>query len=181
MNKDIQHIIQGCLKQDRKSQHELYKLFYSYGMSIAIRYVNNENEAISLLNDSFMKVFNKINRFDSNHDFKPWFRKILVNTALDYLKSQKRLIMNKNIDDVHHISDRENILSKISYKELLGMIKNLSQGYRTVFNLYAIDGFKHEEIAEKLNISIGTSKSNLHKARKSLQIMVQQQLKLEHA
>lgn len=181
MKENLQHILQGCKKQKRNSQHELYKLFYAYGMSISIRYVKNEDEAIHVLNDSFMKVFTRINKFDPKFDFKPWFRKIVVNTSIDYMKKQKKLQMKSQIEEAKNISDREDILSRIGYKELINLVQSLSTAYRTVFNMYVIDGYKHEEIAKTLNISVGTSKSNLSKARAHLRDMITQQLKLKHA
>ena len=180
MKENLQNIILGCRKGDRKCQHDLYKLYYSYGMSVGIRYVKGEDEAIHVLNDSFMKVFSKISKYDNKYDFKPWFRKIVVNTAIDYIKKQKKLHMKSNIDDAINISSREDILSRIGYKELIGLVQSLSTAYRTVFNMYVIDGFKHEEIAKKLNISVGASKSNLSKARARLRDMVTEQLNIEH-
>jgi len=181
MEENLQDILNGCRRGDRSSQHDLYKLYYAYGMSVGIRYVKNEDEAIHILNDSFMKVFTRISKYDNKYDFKPWFRKIVVNTAIDYIKKQKKLHMKSQIDEASNISSREDILSRIGYKELIGLVQSLSTAYRTVFNMYVIDGFKHEEIANKLNISIGTSKSNLSKARAQLRDMVSQQLNIEHA
>ena len=181
MEENLPNIIQGCRNADRKSQHELYKLYYSYGMSVGIRYVKNEDEAIHILNDSFMKVFTRISKFDSKYDFKPWFRKIVVNTAIDYMKKQKQLQMKSQIEDANNVSSREDILSRIGYKDLITLVQSLSTAYRTVFNMYVIDGFKHNEIAKILNISVGTSKSNLSKARAQLRDMVTKQLNIEHA
>ncbi len=181
MEDNLQHILKGCKKQNRTSQHELYKLFYAYGMSIGIRYVKSEDEAIHVLNDSFMKVFSRIGKFDPQYDFKPWFRKIVVNTSIDYMKKQKQLQMKSQIEDAKNISDREDILSRIGYKELIKLVQSLSTAYSTVFNMYVIDGYKHHEIAKTLNISVGTSKSNLSKARAQLRDMITQQLKLQHA
>ena len=181
MEENLHNIIEGCRKADRSSQHELYKLYYAYGMSVGIRYVKNEDEAIHVLNDSFMKVFTRISKYDSQYDFKPWFRRIVVNTSIDYIKKQKKLHMESNIDDAKNISSREDILSRIGYKESIILVQSLSSAYRTVFNMYVIDGFKHEEIAKTLNISVGTSKSNLSKARAHLRDMVTQQLNIEHA
>ena len=181
MEDNLHNIIKGCRKQDRNSQHELYKLFYAYGMSISIRYVKNEDEAIHILNDSFMKVFSRIRKFDEQYDFKPWFRKIVVNTSIDYMKKQNKLIMKSQLEEARHIQDREDILSKIGYKELINLVQSLSTAYRTVFNMYVIDGYKHDEIAKTLNISVGTSKSNLSKARAQLRDMITKHLKLQHA
>ncbi|MEO0686788.1 MAG: sigma factor, partial [Cyanobacteria bacterium J06649_11] len=87
---ELKEILRGCSKERRSSQHALYRLFYAYGMSICIRYVENENEAISILNDAFLKVFRNINRFDFEQPFKPWFRKILVNTAINNIKKKHK-------------------------------------------------------------------------------------------
>lgn len=181
MEENLQDIINGCRKSKRKSQHDLYKLYYAYGMSIGIRYVKNEDDAIHVLNDSFMKVYRRISKYDSKYDFKPWFRKIVVNTAIDHIKKQKSMHMKSQIEDAEYISTREDILSRIGYKELIKLVQSLSTAYRTVFNMYVIDGFKHEEIAKSLNISVGTSKSNLSKARAQLRDLVSKQLNIEHA
>lgn len=175
MESNLPYLLRS-LKKDRKSQHELYKLYYSYGMSIAIRYVKEEDAAVHVFNDSFMKVISNIHKFDINYEFKHWFRKIVVNTAINYLNEQKKLHMKSNIEVANNISIREDILSKIGYIELMNLVQSLSSAYRTVFNMYVIDGFKHEEIANRLNISVGTSKSNLSKARARLRDMVTSQL-----
>jgi len=169
MDANLQDILAGCSKNERKAQHELYKLYYAYGMSVSIRYVNNEGEAIEILNDSFMKVFTNIKKFDTAHPFKSWFRKIVVNTALNHMKKNSKLKMQSELNEAIHVSDREDILSRIGYKELIKLVQSLSTAYRAVFNMYVIDGFKHEEISNALGISVGTSKSNLSKARVILQ------------
>jgi len=180
MDKEIQTILKGCHKQDRKAQHELYKLYYAYGMSVGIRYVKSEGDAIEVLNDSFMKVFSNIKKFDTTQSFKPWFRKIVVNTALNHMKKNKKFKLQADLDEAYHISTKEEILSKIGYKELIKLVQSLSTAYRTVFNMYVIDGYKHEEISNELGISIGTSKSNLSKARSILQKKVINHLELQH-
>jgi len=180
MEKDLHDILAGCSKKERKAQHALYKLYYAYGMSVGIRYVDSEGEAIEILNDSFMKVYDNIHRYDDKYPFKPWFRKIVVNTALNHMKKNKKLKLQTNIDEAYHLSSREEILSKIGYKELIKIVHGLSTAYRTVFNMYVIDGYKHEEISQKLGISVGTSKSNLSKARAILQQRVNKHLELHH-
>jgi RNA polymerase sigma-70 factor, ECF subfamily len=169
---DIKKILQGCRRQDRGSQNALYRMYYSYGMSICIRYVENESEAISLVNDGFLKVYRNIGKFDDHLPFKPWFRKIVVNTAINHVKKQKKFKMEVSLEKAKNIEGREDILSRISYNELMAMIQSLSPMYRTVFNMFLIDGFKHKEISEKLGITVSTSKSNLTRARAKLQAMV---------
>lgn len=181
MDNQLSKIIESCLKRDRKSQNELYKAFYSYAMSIAIRYIHNENDALEIVNDSFMKVFTKLHKFNKDSEFKPWFRKIVVNTSLDKIKKQQSFIMKSDINEAESISIREDILSRIGYKELMAQVQTLSFAYRTVFNMYVIDGFKHEEIAKALNISTGTSKSNLSKARATLQKKITDHLNPNYA
>lgn len=173
---EIHQLILGCRKKDRSSQNSLYRLYYSYGMSICFRYVNSEDEAISVLNDGFLKVFTNINKFDSEQPFKPWFRKILVNTAINHIRKFKKFKMEVNMESIKNMSSEEEILSKINYKELMEIVQSLSTAYRTVFNMYVIDGFKHNEIAEILNISVGTSKSNLTRARANLRELVTKKL-----
>lgn len=180
MNSNLETIIAGCIKWDRQSQRQLYQAFYPYGMSIAVRYMKDEAEAEIVLNDSFLKVYNHLKNYDSSKDFKPWFRKILVNTSINHLKKNKRLVMKTNLSEIEHLADRESILSSLSYKDLIKMVQSLSHAYSTVFNMYVIDGFKHEEIARKLDISVGTSKSNLSKARAKLKVLIEEQLKLEN-
>ncbi len=179
MNQNLTNILSGCRQRNRGDQQKLYKLFYGYGMSIGFRYAKNEAGAISILNDSFLKVFDRIHKFDQNRPFKPWFRQIVVNTSIDYVKKENKQLMHTDIDEVNDLGDREDILSRIGYKELIGMVQSLSLAYRTVFNMHVIDGFKHEEIAEKLGITIGTSKSNLSKARQKLQLLVLDHLKVK--
>lgn len=173
-------VIKGCCRRERSHQNALYKLYYAYGMSICIRYVGSEVEAISVLNEGFFKVYQNINKYDQSLSFKPWFRKILVNTAINYAKRQKKFLMEVNIEEVKSASTQEDILSQISYKELMGIVQSLSSAYRTVFNMYVIDGYKHHEIAKELGITISTSKSNLTRARVKLQEMVKSKLNIPY-
>ncbi|MEM6726146.1 MAG: sigma-70 family RNA polymerase sigma factor [Bacteroidota bacterium] len=171
-NPTFKKLLEGCRKQHRPSQNALYKAFYAYGMSICIRYVNNENEAISLLNDGFLKVFKNIKKFDAEKPFKPWLRRILINTAINHVKKHRKFKLEVSMDEARNVKSREDILSNISYQELLTMVQSLSTAYRTVFNMYVIDGFKHHEIAKELGIDINTSKSNLSRARAKLKELV---------
>ncbi|HHM21773.1 MAG TPA: RNA polymerase sigma factor [Bacteroidetes bacterium] len=177
----IKTILAGCRRKDRASQQALYKLYYSYGMAVCFRYVESEQEAISVLNEGFLKVFLNIKKFDDSMPFKPWFRKILVNTAINHIKKQKKFKLEVSMEAAKDIPGREDILSRISYRELMETIQSLSTAYRTVFNMYVIDGFKHEEIAQKLGITVSTSKSNLTRARARLQELVRQKLKTKYA
>ncbi|RMG82684.1 MAG: RNA polymerase sigma factor [Bacteroidetes bacterium] len=172
----FKQILEGCRRRDRSYQNALYRLFYPYGMSICIRYADNETEAISILNDGFLKVFQNIKKYDSEQPFKPWFRKILINTALNHIKKQKRFKMEVQLDEAGQMETREDILSRIGYQELMAMVQSLSAAYRTVFNMYVIDGYSHNEIARTLGISVTTSRSNLTRARAKLRELVSQKL-----
>ena len=180
MNEQLNTIIKGCRKQDRQSQKELYRHFYAYGMSICVRYAEDENAAITVLNDSFMKVFNRIKSYNPDRPFKPWLRTVIVNTAIDYVKKRNKIMKREELSEAENAAIREDIFSRIGYQELIGMVQSLALSYRTVFNMYVIDGFKHEEIAQKLNISVGTSKSNLSKARAKLREMVTESMLVKH-
>lgn len=185
MPQDIDHqlpeILRGCRRQRREAQHRLYKLYYGYGMSVAIRYVSDEATAISVVNDGFMKVFKNIDAFDASKAFKPWFRTIMVNTAINEIRKQHKYQREATMDDARDIADREEILSKINYQDLVKLVQSLTASYRSVFNMYVIDGFKHEEIARTLGISVSTSKSNLVRARQKLRELLHQQIENNHA
>jgi RNA polymerase sigma-70 factor (ECF subfamily) len=115
-----------------------------------------------------MKVFLNIKQFDLSRAFKPWLRRIMVNTAINHYRQKQRDLQAEELSRAQQKSEQENILSGISYQEIIGMLQKLPPSYRTVFNLYAIEGYKHEEIAKMLGITVGTSKSNLFKAKEAL-------------
>jgi len=170
----LKEIIKGCRKRRRESQKELYKMFYAYGMSITLRYAESRNQAAGILNDAFMKVFTNIGSYDLDRPFKPWLRQIIVNTAINYYHRNKKNQQMESLETAEkQLASEEHIISGISYDEIIAMVQQLTPGYRTVFNLYVIDGFKHREIADMLGISVGTSKSNLAKAKQNLQSILE--------
>ncbi len=171
-DENVEALIKGCIRGDKNSQKALYKHFYGYAMSICLRYSKNKEEAIEVLNDGFMKVFTKTNKYDPSKSFKGWIRKIMINTALDNYRQNLKYYHNQDLESTQLAAAKENVLSELSYQEIVQMVQQLSPAYRTVFNLYVIDGYTHEEIAELLNISTGTSKSNLSKAREKLREML---------
>ncbi|TCC98169.1 RNA polymerase sigma factor [Pedobacter psychroterrae] len=173
----IQELVKGCKKKDRKSQKGLYQSFYSHSMKMCIRYAKDKDEAVELVNDGFMRVFINIDRYDQAKPFKPWLNTIMINTSIDHYRKQIKKIAMEELNAKHDVEDKESILSRIHYEDLIKLVQKLSLAYRTVFNLFAIDGYTHEEIASMLSISIGTSKSNLFKAREQLKKM----LKNNHA
>ena len=159
-------------------QEALYRMWFPYGLSITLRYCDDRQVAVAALHDAFLAVYRNLDRYDRERAFKPWFRIIVVRAALDTLRKHRKFAPAVELHPDHSGIAREDILSRIGYDELLGMVRRLTTGYRTVFNLYVIDGFKHEEIAEQLGISVGTSKSNLHKARTHLRRMIEESLAL---
>lgn len=176
----IRSLIDGCKKQHRESQELLYKEFYGYGMSICLRYVDNRDEAAEVLNDGYMKAFSNIEKFDVNRPLKPWLRQIWVNTAINHYRKQQRTLKFVDIIDSIEEADIEYTFSNISYGEMLEILKKLPLSYRTVFNLFVIEGYKHEEIATMLNITSGTSKSALFKAKDLLKRYLQSFFKVDY-
>ena len=172
----IKKIIKGCRKRQRKSQKELYKKFYAYGMSITLRYADSREQAAEVLNDAFMKVFTNIEKYDPDRPFKPWLRQIIVNTAINqYHKNQKKL-QKTDLQSINHKPARnQEVLSGMSYYEIIEMVQELTPAYRTVFNLYVIEGYAHSEIAQILDITEITSRSHLLRARKQLKEKIQKQ------
>ncbi len=165
-------LIQGCQNGDRESQRLLYKHYYVYCMSICIRYAQSEEEAKEILNDGFMKVFSKIDQYDPAKTFKGWIRRIMINTAIDHFRSNKKHYYHEDIEEGYDEVLDSNVVDNMSYEEILSLVQKLTPVYRAVFSLYVIDGFGHEDIAKKLGISVGTSKSNLSKARANLKKML---------
>jgi RNA polymerase sigma factor (sigma-70 family) len=168
-----EQIMQACMLGDRKSQELLYKIYYSFAMSICLRYANNKEEALEVVNDGFMKVFTKGESYNTNQDFKPWLRKIMVNTAIDNYKKNKKHYYHEDLSKAVEVPTEEtNSMSQLSYETLIGFIQMLSPSYQMTFNLYAIEGLPHEQVAQKMGISVGTSKSNLARARINLREML---------
>jgi len=173
----IHLLIQACVENRRAGQKKLYQLYLSYGMSVALRYTSNRIEAEEVLNESFFKVFKKINQYDTKYDFKKWFRKIIINTSIDYYRKFKKIDTQELLLDFHEEKEQNDGWDNLLYQDILKHIQKLPPSYRLAFNMYVIEGYKHHEIAEKLNISVGTSKSNYAKAR----YMLQKHLKTNNA
>ncbi len=166
-------LLAGCLRQQRRSQEELYRQFYGYAMSICLRYTQTREEAVEVLNDGFLKVFTKLNQYDLSKPFKPWLRRIMINTATDYYRQAVPHYYQSDLMAAEQVSSHEaDVLSSLGHDYLLSLVQRLTPAYRMVFNLFAIDGYSHDEIAAKLGISVGTSKSNLTRARENLRLML---------
>ena len=178
--------IEGCTKNNRESQKTIYSSFYGYAMSICDRYSGNYDDAVEILNDGFLKIFKEMHKYqpayaDTMASFKGWIRKIMVYTAIDhYRKIKKHLNGHTDPVTLQVASSQETALDKLSYQEILRAVQQLSPAYRTVFNLFVIEGMSHEEISNKLGIAEGTSKSNLAKARMHLQKVLLKQTEQEY-
>lgn len=174
--KELNDHIYGCANNSRQSQKIIYSSFYGYAMAICDRYTNNPEDAVEILNDGFLKIFREIANFkpayeDVTSSFKGWLRKIMIYTAIDHFrKNQKHKIVGELESVVYQLPTwTEDAIEKISHEEIIRSVQLLTPAYRAVLNLFIIEGFSHEEIAEQLDISVGTSKSNLAKARRQLQ------------
>ncbi|WP_317195497.1 RNA polymerase sigma factor [Rufibacter psychrotolerans] len=165
---EVVELLRGCLRNDREAQRKLYQRFYGYAMSVCVRYSADVEEAREVLNDGFMKVFTRLAQYDPNKPFKGWIRRIMINTALDNYRHNLKHYHAADLDTSPPVAATADVVSDLNYEYLMGLIQQLSPAYRTVFNLYVIDGYTHEEIAGMLGISPGTSKSNLSKARANL-------------
>jgi len=173
----LTNIIKGCQAGESGAQKALYELFKTKMYGICLRYAGNYSDAQDVLQDGFLKVFEKIHQFEFKGAFEGWIRRIMVNTAIEKYRTQYQVI---NISDsIKEISQYgvDEITSNLTADELLRFIQELSPKYRVVFNLYAIEGYSHKEVAEILNISEGTSKSNLSRARNILQEKVKRYFK----
>lgn len=170
----LKSLIRGCRKGKRESQKELYAQFYNYAMSIALRYSRNREEAQEIVNDGFMKVFTRLDKYNDSLSFQGWLRRIIVNSAIDFYRRNEK--HHNHLDIVHasDVSSSADSISQLTEKEIMEAVQKLSPAYKMVFNLYVVEGYKHDEIAQKLGISPGTSKSNLAKARLKLQKMLEE-------
>ena len=173
-NSTIEKLIAGCAKGDRESQRRIYELYYSKMMGVCVRYSGNREEAKDLLHDGFLKVFEHINKFSNIGSFEGWMRRIMINTVIDSYRKNKN-IFSTDANEFENIKNEEpdlDILRQLNTEDVLKAVQRLSPGYRAVFNLYVIEGFSHKEVAKELGISIGTSKSNLAKAKSNLKKIV---------
>ena len=179
---DLENIIDGCIKGDRKSQQTVYERYYGKMKSLCIRYARDADEAQDLLQDGFMKVFTKIEKYNRQGSFEGWMRRIIVNNAIDHYRRKKNdfiftdsdyiLDSNAEAEYQEEVDDGDDT---IQVDQILAAIQKLSPAYQTVFNLYVMEEYTHQQIADQLGISVGTSKSNLAKAKANLKKILQLQ------
>ena len=164
-------LIQKCRDKQRSAQKYLYDKYSPVLLGICIRYSNTFTEAEDILQEGFIKIFNNINKYSGTGSFEGWLKRIIVNTSITYYHKNLKHKYHHDITEIHEIKieNYQYGQSEFTQDELLNVIKTLPDGYRMVFNLYAIEGYKHKEISEQLGIDINTSKSQYHRARKLIQ------------
>ena len=163
-------LIKGCKENKPKAQKELYETYARKMMAVCLRYTNDRESAQDLLQDGFIKVFTAIGTYSGNGSFEGWMRKIFVNTALEYVRKNDILRETVDIDSPDTLKEPDySALEKISADELMELVRELPTGFRTVFNMFAIEGYSHKEIGEALGINESTSRSQFTRAKKLLQ------------
>lgn len=173
-SKNLDQLVKACIRQDRKAQRSFYDRFAPVMHTVCLRYVRDPADAEDVLLKGFMKVFENLKKYRGEGSLKGWVRRIIVNEALMYLRRQKNMYLEVDVEEASDAHDA--CPDHLAEEDLLQLIYELPVGYRTVFNLYAIEGYSHHEIAEMLQINEGTSKSQLSRAR---QILKQKIVELE--
>ena len=169
-SRTLDTLVDGLRKNDSRSQQAVYERFSPAMFAVSLRYVKDHDSAQDVLLKSFMKVFSNIRQYKGKGSFEGWIRRIVVNEALMFLRKYKNMSVEVDIEEAQ---DRAaTTYDHLEAEELLSLVQQLPVGYRTVFNMYAIEGYSHAEIAEKLNISEGTSKSQLSRAKQLLRQML---------
>ena len=165
-SKNLNQLVKACIRQERKAQRALYERFSPVMHTVCLRYVRETAEAEDVLLKGFMKVFLNLKNFRSEGSLEGWIRRIIVNEALMYIRQNKNMYLEVDIEEAKEANSIS--ADHLAEEDLMRLISTLPTGYRTVFNLYAVEGYSHQEIAEMLEISEGTSKSQLSRARQIL-------------
>lgn len=181
-DKELEKLIDGCIGGDRASQQKVYETYYGKMMGVCMRYARDRDEAQDLLQDGFIKVFTKIKKYNKEGSFEGWIRRIIVNNAIDsfrknkntYLVTDSELVLEKQQNEVEEEPD-EDAYHNIKAEDVMRALQKLSPAYKTVFSLYVVENYSHKEIAEILGISVGTSKSNLAKAKQNLKRILEKE------
>jgi RNA polymerase sigma factor (sigma-70 family) len=167
---DTSLLLDGCKANDRRAQKLLYQQFYGFAMTIALRYSRDEQDAADIMSHAFVKIFKGIHTYDAaKGSLHAWIKRIVVNEGLDHIKSRERFSENVELETVAEPAINSSVLEQMGADAIMQLVQKLPPATHAVFVLYAVEGYNHREIAEKLNISEGTSKWHLSEARKSLQ------------
>jgi len=168
-------IINGCKEGDRNAQEKLYRNYYKAMITVCLRYTGNNEDAVEVLNNGFLKVFKSITRYDpAQAALYTWIRTIIINTCLDHVKQKQKQQRVSELNEEVDVHIAPEVISKIKGAELLELVRKLAPATQAVFNLYAIEGYNHKEISQLLKISPGTSKWHLSEARRILQELITQ-------
>lgn len=166
-------LIDGCKRHDAKAQRQLYETFAAKMLGVCYRYVNDRETARDLMHDGFITLYSKIGDFRGDGSFEGWVRRIFVNTALGYIRKNSKFAETRQVEDMYNLSnDDVSAYERLTTKDLMNTIGKMPEGYRTVLNLYAIEGYSHAEIGEMLNISENTSRSQYSRARAQLSALL---------
>ncbi|TXC81649.1 RNA polymerase sigma factor [Luteibaculum oceani] len=179
LSKELREAIEGCCNNDRKSQEYIHRRYYQTLLPICLRYTRNMDQAEDILQNSFIKIFNSIDRYGYKGSFEGWLKRIVVNTSIDFHRSRKSdfllLPEDKQMEDFDREEEGDEEWNyPYSPKQVMEAIQQLTPAYKMVFNLYVIEDYTHKEIADMLGVSIGTSKSNLLKAKARLRKILEE-------
>lgn len=168
-------LVNNCIKGDPKAQRTLFERYAPKMLGVCLRYADSQEQAEDVLQDAFIKVFTKLDHYSGDGSLEGWIRRIIVNTSLDQIRKNAKFMTNVSVDDVEYKLDFDGqILSSLMEKDLLQLINDMPVGYRTVFNMFAIEGYSHKEIAEELSITENTSKSQYSRAKAYLRTKVEE-------
>lgn len=181
---DLQHIIDGCKKGDRHCQKLIFEMMYGKMLGVCYRYAENNDEAQDMVQEGFIIAFSKIGNYSGQGSFEGWVRRIIINKSIDIIRKKKKNFFSIDAYDNYDLEAEDDadvsIYQGIEKEVIFKAIQQLSPAYQTVFNLYVLDGYTHQQIAEELNISEGTSKSNLAKARLKLKKLLKKHLNYQN-
>ena len=166
----LEYLIEGCRNGNEKAMEKLYEHYYGYAYSVSRLNTYSDDEAFEVMNDSFLKVFSSIHKFNQDYPFKPWFRKIIINTSIDYFRKNNRHRYILDVEEMEIPIENCDALDTLSMEEILNLLDELPPVQRMVFNLYEIQGYSHKEISIKLNIKESSSRTFLTRAKRKLQI-----------
>ena len=165
-------LIRGCIEGDRRMQEELYRRFSPRMYAVCLRYAGSTEEAEDILQEGFIKIFKKLDSFRNEGSFEGWIRRIFVNTAIEHFRRKRYLQPVTEKEENTLEGNYLSVLDNLAERDIMELVQQLSPGYRTVFNMYVVEGYTHKEIGDMLGISEGTSKSQLSRAKVILQDMV---------
>ena len=185
--KELQNLIEGCLKGDRRAQQAVYRKYYGKMKAVCMRYTRDADQASDVLQEGFLKVYMQIDRFTGVGSFEGWIRRIMVNLSIDrfrklkhdFLASGELIDAEKTGASDEELDEHDDDYLDITPEQIIDAMQQLTPAYRTVFNLFVFEDYTHQDIAEALNISVGTSKSNYAKAKKNIRRLLEKQLSIK--